>query len=758
MFKKINKKLGKRLYAIIAAVFVLEIVAISVGFGFFSKADNEQNAEDKNYSDVKRGTSISIDSSGVLQINRRQKDDVPMGKENTWTLFVYMTGSNLESKYGNATSDIEEILKSNINEQNIQNVNVIIQTGGSSMWHSNNISNQHIQRYKVDASNKGLTLVKELNNSSMGDVNTLYDFLDWGVTNYPAEHMGVVFWNHGSGVESGLCNDEIYGNDSISVHELEYAFAKLDEKITSKFEMIGFDACLSGSLEYANLLAPYAKYMVASAEVEIGDGWYYTPIIDYLLDNSDCTGAELGKIICDNYALYIDDTYQGERKVEYTLATYDLSKVDEVCVETNNFAKYFYDIIKENPEKYWRQEGFRENCLAYNKCNLDIGSIFERLDINSSYDYNTTSYRKALEEMIVYSSICDQYKAKGAKGITLYLPSKVIYVDKLNTYRNVCFSPYWLKYIEWMNTRAITENMSKYRENKWESSEFFFEKDFGFIVYDELGISGVDAYEKIKNILNRNLDYKDDGFPENWFHNITYGVTSYQGISGLQPPYEIMRNLKVNVDGDKFSSVVDNNKIKAIDSVYNTVFANVNDTVVCLGDNNKVNYNNETGEIVSEFDGEWWMLPDGQLLTSYVISKEDNVTVYAFPVDIDSNESSIRIKETIDNNGKASYETLGVWDTSSNSINGDNFSRSYLPIKAGMKITPIYDVFDFGTGKYETEYGEEYVIGKEFVYYLTTLDDGEYLFAYSLDLLNKQLAFSELTKFTMKDKVIEVVK
>ena len=41
------------------------------------------------------------------------------------------------------------------------------------------------------------------------------------------------------------------------------------------FELIGFDACLMASVEMASVASPYAKYMVASEEVEPGSGWDY---------------------------------------------------------------------------------------------------------------------------------------------------------------------------------------------------------------------------------------------------------------------------------------------------------------------------------------------------------------------------------------------------------------------------------------------------------------------------------------------------
>ena len=267
-------KISKKGYAILSSILVLSLAISSLCLHFFSKADRSRQSFtkgiDTDYASIERDTSISVDSSGVLQINRKEKDSTSeksMGAEGSWTLFMYMCGSDLETNYLAATTDIKEILAANINTDNIKNVNIVIQTGGCKSWHYKDISNEHIQRYEVDGETKDLKQVQSLGNANMGNANTLYDFLNWGITNYPAEHMGVIFWDHGSGVSCGVCADEQFDYDSLSVHELEYTFAKLNKKMNSIFEMICFDTCLSGSLEYANILAPYANSMAASADL-----------------------------------------------------------------------------------------------------------------------------------------------------------------------------------------------------------------------------------------------------------------------------------------------------------------------------------------------------------------------------------------------------------------------------------------------------------------------------------------------------------
>ena len=61
------------------------------------------------------------------------------------TIFLYMCGSNLETRQGLAGKNIDEILSATI--QN--NMKVVIETGGAATWRSHNIDPGAIQRYEV---------------------------------------------------------------------------------------------------------------------------------------------------------------------------------------------------------------------------------------------------------------------------------------------------------------------------------------------------------------------------------------------------------------------------------------------------------------------------------------------------------------------------------------------------------------------------------------------------------------------------------
>ena len=225
------------------------------------------------------GLNIQVDeSSGSMSIERPTIKNIPMGDKDTWTVFVYLCGSDLESRIffggGMASDDIEEMCKASASD----NVRFVIETGGCSYWHDDNIDSDFLGRYVVE--NGKLKKAGEVRQASMGKTSTLTGFLKWGIKKYPAEKMGVIFWDHGGGSLSGVCFDELEDNDSLGLREIDAAFLSLADsgELTDKFEFIGFDACLMGTVEAANILASYSDYMFGSEESEPGSGWDYKAI------------------------------------------------------------------------------------------------------------------------------------------------------------------------------------------------------------------------------------------------------------------------------------------------------------------------------------------------------------------------------------------------------------------------------------------------------------------------------------------------
>lgn len=263
--------------------------------------------------------------------------------DNEWAIYWYLCGSDLESDYGLATIDLQELFAVSLPK----NVKVVIQTGGAKKWHSEFISSEHIERYVYDSN--GLQLIERLPQANMGSEATLSEFLAFASNNYPADKTALIFWNHGS--VGGVAYDENYKNDGLTLDEMYNAFAANYQLSLSNppFELIGFDACLMATVDVAYTFSDIGKYLVASQEVEPGGGWYYTGWAQGLAKNPAMDGLELGKIICDTYKQGME--MEGESG-EITLSVVNLSKISDFMVVYNDFGKEALVNAIEDPGFY----------------------------------------------------------------------------------------------------------------------------------------------------------------------------------------------------------------------------------------------------------------------------------------------------------------------------------------------------------------------------------------------------------------------
>ena len=208
------------------------------------------------------------------------------------TVMIYLCGTDLESDNGMGTADLNEMLHARLNDDK---VNIIVETGGTKKWNNSVISNTTNQRYRVTS--RGLqALEKNLGRKSMVNPDTLTDFIQYCAKNYPADRYFLIMWDHGGGSISGYGYDQL-ASGSMTLDKLSSAL----KKGGVKFDFIGFDACLMGTLENALVCEQYADYLLASEESEPGCGWYYTTWLSELSSNTSVDTVSLGKTIIDDF-------------------------------------------------------------------------------------------------------------------------------------------------------------------------------------------------------------------------------------------------------------------------------------------------------------------------------------------------------------------------------------------------------------------------------------------------------------------------
>lgn len=277
------------------------------------------------------GARASATESAQTNASENTQTDVT-DNDTEWAIYLYLCGSDLETNSSAATNDLTELMDVKLPD----NVKIIIETGGAKSWQNDLISSDSLGRYVYDS--EGLTLIETQPLASMGSQDTLSSFLAFAKINYPAKKTGFIFWNHGGGSVAGAAFDENFDSDSLTLAEMQLAFADnydLSEE-NPPFELIGFDTCLMATIDTASTFSSIGKYLVASQELEPGNGWLYSGWADALGKNPSMNGSELGKVICDTFK---EGCEAVGTENDITLSVTNLSKINELISAYDDFGK-----------------------------------------------------------------------------------------------------------------------------------------------------------------------------------------------------------------------------------------------------------------------------------------------------------------------------------------------------------------------------------------------------------------------------------
>ena len=372
-------------------------------------------------------------------------DESPVEKK--LTIMLYMCGSNLESDGGAATADITEILHSRYNSDA---VNVVAMLGGTRKWWGG-MDAQQTAVYEISGNRPKQVWSDGLLN--MGDPATLSTLLDYSHDQYPAEKYALVLWNHGGGPMSGVCWDDLSQSDNLTMSEMQTA---LDDSPFAKepLEWIGFDACLMSSIETAHLMAPYAKYMIASQETEPGTGWSYAFLSGI---ENDADGAATGERIV---ASYMADTPVQDG---LTLSCTDLSKITDVEAAMDTF---FGDLTVElTEETFSALSNMRQGVQSYGRSEHPSGDpdLVDLADLVSHYAEQSPDSAAALQETISDAVTCSESTIPGSNGLSVYHPyyNKIFYENMAQAeYSSFFFSPGYTQYMERFASLWLGESLT----------------------------------------------------------------------------------------------------------------------------------------------------------------------------------------------------------------------------------------------------------------------------------------------------------
>ncbi len=368
----------------------------------------------------------------------------PGGSALEYTILLYLVGSDLESNSGCASKDMEEIRKSGLDTSR---VNFLVYTGGARYWQNEVPSDCNVV-YELTPGGWN-AVAATATPSSMGDPSTFLDFMNYAYSNYPAEHYGLICWDHGAGPLAGYGFDEVFGNDRLYLPEMETAleaspFAK------KKLDFLGFDACLMATMEVAEMASSYAHYLIASEETEPGIGWDYS-FLNTLNSTSDFFSIVASILVSYEFSM---DIYKVPP--EYTLSCIDLSQLKNFRKSADKLFSKMADGVKDGSYSaiaQIRQQTLRFAPKAKSPYDLvDMGDLAKRL--SSLYPNETAAFQTALNQLVI-SQVTN---LEGATGLAVYFPydNKELYTNlgqPLYTQLTDCdgyedfiaaFSDYWI--------------------------------------------------------------------------------------------------------------------------------------------------------------------------------------------------------------------------------------------------------------------------------------------------------------------------
>ena len=197
-----------------------------------------------------------------------------------------------------------------------------------------------------------------------GVVTELYDFVKTTMEKYPSEQYILVFWDHGGGAIYGFGSDE-RKQGGINSYNIKQTFEKLKEDSDSwqPLTMVGYDACLMGGTETAEVWTGFADYLVGSEAIEPGDGWdhigwIYQLCEEAVKDDEDAfaQSGSMGKITEKLGKTAVNDFVKWYKTDDRsTLATLALVKLDRSGIKNlgraaDDFSDAMTEFIKKKPD------------------------------------------------------------------------------------------------------------------------------------------------------------------------------------------------------------------------------------------------------------------------------------------------------------------------------------------------------------------------------------------------------------------------
>lgn len=640
-----------------------------------------------------QASSESVDTSVKKGVRDKFTKIKGNGKDEV-TVLVYMCATDLEANYGAASGDINEMAYATQSDK----VNVILQTGGTKRWKNTVMDSNNAQRWKVGPKSL-IPLNQKMGQLNMVEPDNLADFIKWGVANYPANRYMLILWDHGGGSVTGYGYDMNYPNGSMSVDEIAGAL----KAAGTKFDFIGFDACLMANVETAVAVAPYADYLIASEETEPGAGWYYTGWLSTLAKNTSTDTLTIGKQIVDEFVA--DNNKQRQQLT--SLSVVDLGEFDhEIPNKLKDFAKSLNNSITS--DEFVSVSKARGGTKEYAQSNS-----IDQIDLvhfcNNIGTKEAQALAKAIQSCVKYNVTKNM---SNSYGLSIYFPYKK--VNKVNTVTGI--------YEKIGMDETYTSAIRSYAQHSGAGQVYTNNTSNSLI--NVLGGNQVSNGQSLDSTALLNLlmgggsaapSSSYSGYSSGGYGNL-FGGSSADMLSLLANSLVSGRAMLdsdslvyTELNGQKVLALSDSDW-KLVNTIGLNVWIDDGEGYIDLGVDNVFDFDDD-GNLIANYDG-YWLAIDGNPIAYYYLSDEylsdDDYTVTGYSPAMLNGEQVMLIIEFSDEHPDG--VVLGaqkVYET-------ETETKGLIEIVPGDQIDFICDYYTYN-GEFDNNYylGESYTADDE---------------------------------------------
>ncbi len=668
-------------------------------------------------------TMPAVDATVAEGIRDRYTTILGNGQDSV-TILVYMIASDLESGYGMATNDINEMAYA----AHSDNVRVVLQTGGTKRWRNNVMKTGTNERWQV-TDRSVVALDRAVGNKRMTDPATLADFIQWGTKKYPANRYMLILWDHGGGSVSGYGYDQVYPNTTMTLDKLAQAL----EAGGVKFDFIGFDACLMGNTETALVCSKYADWLIASEETEPGTGWYYTDWLTSLAQNPSLPTLEIGKQIIDGFVV---QSARSGRREKTSLSIIDLAEFQAyVPAKLRAFAGDVTAALQTS--QYGQIANARSVTKEFAQSNkldqIDVVHFCENIGTASALEL-----AEAVKSCVKYNRVNNM---TNAYGLSIYFPYRT--TNKVNAvaqlYNNIGMEE---AYTDAVRSFATMEGSGQIYSNQTQNS-----------LFDMLGgspSSNGQTYD-VDEFLNLLLGGAQQQPQQQEYNPVDDMLTLLQLLGGYRAiDSGSLENYASQIDRAHVDnaaleySEINGHKVLSLDeeqwSLINRLALNVwvddGEGFIDLGVDNVFSFDDD-GNLLAEYDNTWVAVNDH--VAAYYVDKEEYPSDEAYiiegyiPVMLNGERANLIVQFTDE-------DIYGTILGAQKIYEEDVEAKGLVEIKAGDEIDFLCDYYDYNGNFEEVHYLKgTLVVGEEGVSMGVTELDADVLYSYVLtDIYNAQ--------------------